>query len=315
MEAAYHDSVFQEAAVRALVIDPSGTYVDGTLGGGGHAEAICAALASGGRCVGVDCDEDAIRFASQRLERFRDRVTILRTNFRRMRVDLEQIGIRHVHGVLLDLGVSSFQLDTRGRGFSFREDAPLDMRMDRRQGLRAQDIVNGYAESDLADLLFRFGEERQARRIARAIVSRRPLATTGELRAAVEQVVGQKFLTKSLARVFQAIRIEVNRELDNLAEALRDAAELLEPGGRLVVISYHSLEDRIVKHFFRDAAARVRPSGNKLVPDIPLRPQLRILSAHPVEPTATEVAGNPRARSARMRYAEKLSGAGADGDA
>jgi 16S rRNA (cytosine1402-N4)-methyltransferase len=189
------------------------------------------------------------------------------------------------------------------------------MRMDRRQALSALDVVNTYDEAALGDLLFRFGEERNARRVARAIIASRPVSSTGDLRAAVERAVGQHQLVKSLARVFQALRIEVNRELDNLSSALADAVALLVPGGRLVVISYHSLEDRIVKQFFREHSARVERSGHKLVPDRPLVPQLRTVTAHPVESGTGERERNPRARSAKMRVAEKCRGKGDDGHA
>jgi 16S rRNA (cytosine1402-N4)-methyltransferase len=315
MEGAYHVPVLSEAAVEALIRDPAWTYVDGTLGGGGHAERICEHLSPEGRCIGFDCDEDAIRVATERLERFRDRLTLVRANFREMRWELGSLGITAVGGVLLDLGVSSFQIDESSRGFSFRGSGVLDMRMDRRQSFSALDVVNTYSEAALADVLFRYGEERNARRVAHTIVAGRPLTLTGDLRAAVEKAVGQKFLVKSLARVFQALRIEVNHELENLSTVLEDSASLLRPGGRLVVISYHSLEDRIVKQFFRTLSARFTPSGHKLVPDRELVPRLRILTAHPVEPTSFESARNPRARSAKMRVAEKLAVPGSEPDA
>jgi 16S rRNA (cytosine1402-N4)-methyltransferase len=310
MEGAYHVPVLCEAAVEALVCDPGWVYVDGTFGGGGHAERICERLSPAGRCIGFDCDEDAIREASLHPERFRDRLTLVHANFRDMRRELLARGIDAVGGVLLDLGVSSHQLDDTGRGFSFRESAALDMRMDRRQPLNALDVVNSYSEAALGDLLFHFGEERNARRVARALVASRPLSSTGDLRAVVERVVGQRHVVKSLARVFQALRIEVNRELENLSAALADAVALLVPSGRLVVISYHSLEDRIVKQFFREHSARVERSGHKLIPDRPLVPVLRTVTAHPVESGAGERAGNPRARSAKMRVAEKCGNKG-----
>ncbi|MBP1654258.1 MAG: mraW, partial [Bacteroidetes bacterium] len=251
-------------------------------------------------------DDDAIRFASGRLESFRDRVTFVRANFRALRPELRRLGIERIGGLLLDLGVSSFQIDQGTRGFSFQAAGPLDMRMDRRQAVSAREVVNGYGEAALADVIFRYGEERSARRVARRIVARRPIESTADLRDAVGEAVGQRFLTKSLARVFQALRIEVNRELENLETVLRDAVEMLLPGGRCVVISYHSLEDRIVKQFFRNASRRTAPSGHKLVPDTELTPLLKIVTPHPVEPSAEETRGNPRARSARMRVAERL---------
>jgi 16S rRNA (cytosine1402-N4)-methyltransferase len=206
--------------------------------------------------------------------------------------------------------VSSHQIDSGPRGFSFRSDEPLDMRMDRRGTVTAADLVNGLSVDELADLLFHLGEERGARRIAREISARRPLATTGDLVAAVERAAGGRFLTKSLARVFQALRIRVNGELESLAAVLEQGVECLAPGGRLVVIAYHSLEDRIVKEFFRKEAATAVPSGNRLVPDAPRIPRLKILTRRPVEAGAEEVARNPRARSARCRVAERVAESG-----
>jgi 16S rRNA (cytosine1402-N4)-methyltransferase len=306
MDVTYHAPVLCDEAIGALLTDPGLTYVDGTLGGGGHAERVCALLTSEGRLLCFDLDEDAIRFASQRLARFGEQVAFVRANFREMKAELRRSGIDWVGGVLLDLGVSSFQLDQGPRGFSFRSDEALDMRMDRHQHVTARDVVNGYSEEALADILFRYGEERLSRRIARRIEERRPLHTTGDLSAAVESAVGARFLVKTLARVFQALRIEVNGELDNLSAGLNAALDVLAPGGRLVVVAYHSLEDRIVKEFFRKEAAVVVPSGHKLVPDLPRVPRLRILTPHPVQPSAAEIERNPRARSARMRVAERV---------
>jgi 16S rRNA (cytosine1402-N4)-methyltransferase len=308
MPTAYHIPVLCDAAVRILVSDPSWTYVDGTLGGGGHAEAICEQLSPPGRLIACDRDEDALAFSRERLTRFAERITIVHT-------DLGSIGnhLRHagpIGGLLLDLGVSSFQLDEGSRGFSFRGADPLDMRMDRRQGLTASDVVNDSSEKLLADILFRYGEERAARRIARAIVAHRPLTTTRDLSRAVEAAVGTHFLVKSLARVFQALRIEVNQELDQLHTALGTVTPLLRRGGRLVVISYHSLEDRIVKDFFREQAADRIPSGHRLIPDAPRVPALRLLTRRPVVPGVEEVVTNPRARSAKLRAAEKTVEAG-----
>jgi len=307
MDVEYHAPVLCDEAIEALLTDPGLTYVDGTLGGGGHAERVCRLLSANGRLLCFDLDEDAIRFASRRLARFGDRVVFVRANFREMKTELRRMGLDRVGGVLLDLGVSSFQLDEGPRGFSFRSDEELDMRMDRRQQLTARDVVNGYPVESLADILFRYGEERLSRRIARRIASQRPLRSTGDLSAAVESVVGERFLVKTLARVFQALRIEVNGELDNLSAGLTAALDVLAPGGRLVVVAYHSLEDRIVKEFFRKEAAVVIPSGHKLVPDAPRNPRLRILTRRPVQPSALEIERNPRARSARLRVAERIA--------
>jgi 16S rRNA (cytosine1402-N4)-methyltransferase len=233
-------------------------------------------------------------------------VVLVQANFRAIGGEIRRLGIERVGGVLLDLGVSSFQLDEGARGFSYRGEGQLDMRMDRRQPFSALDVVNGYSEQSLADILFRFGEERQARRVARAIVAERPVTTTTGLRRSVERAVGSRFVLKSLTRVFQALRIEVNHELDNLAAVLVDALELLLPGGRLVVISYHSLEDRIVKEFFKRESATTIPSGHKLVPDAVRTPSIRVLTPRPREAAPNEVVANPRARSAKLRAAEKL---------
>jgi 16S rRNA (cytosine1402-N4)-methyltransferase len=303
MPIAYHIPVLCDAAVRILVSDPSWTYVDGTLGGGGHAEAICERLSVSGRLIACDRDEDALAFSRERLTRFADRITIVHTDLASISNFLRQAG--PIGGLLLDLGVSSFQLDEVSRGFSFRSVDPLDMRMDRRQSRTAADLVNGSSERLLADILFHYGEERAARRIARAIVACRPLRTTGDLSRVVERAVGAHFLQKSLARVFQALRIEVNQELDQLRTALETVTPLLRRGGRLVVISYHSLEDRIVKDFFREQAADRVPSGHRLIPDAPRVPVLRILTRRPVVASPEEVETNPRGRSAKLRAAEK----------
>jgi 16S rRNA (cytosine1402-N4)-methyltransferase len=212
-----------------------------------------------------------------------------------------------IDGLLLDLGVSSFQLDDASKGFSFRLDETIDMRMDRRLSVSGRDVVGTFSETDLAEIIWKYGEERNSRRIARAIVNRRPIATTRALRDAVLSVVGERFLTKTLARVFQAIRIHVNNELENLEKALRAALQVLSPGGRLAVISYHSLEDRIVKDFFRQHAAAIIPSGNKYVADMIVVPRLKLLTKKPVAPSPAEAERNPRARSAKLRVAERVS--------
>ncbi len=305
MPFAYHIPVLRDAAVRILVSDPSWTYVDGTLGGGGHAEAICEQLSDSGRLIACDRDESALTFSRKRLARFGEQVTIHHAEFRSIGNLLRRLHAGPIGGVLLDLGVSSFQLDEGPRGFSFQGVHPLDMRMDRRQGRTAADVVNRSSERDLAEILFRFGEERAARRIARSIVGRRPLTTTADLGRAVEEAVGNRFLVKTLARVFQALRIEVNGELDQLRAALEGVTPLVRRGGRLVVISYHSLEDRIVKEFFREQAADRISSGHRLVPDTPRVPLLRILTRRPLLPTEEEVERNPRARSAKLRAAER----------
>jgi 16S rRNA (cytosine1402-N4)-methyltransferase len=262
-----------------------------------------------GRIIGFDQDNDALTFAQARLARFGDRVTYRKGNFSTLATALAELGIGGVDGILLDLGVSSHHLDAADRGFSFQADAPIDMRMDREAPLDARTVVNTYGPDALSKVLWTYGEERNANRITRAIVrarERHPIGTTAELASAVESAVGGKFLKKTLARVFQAVRIEVNRELDHLASALRQGVDALSTGGRIVVISYHSLEDRIVKEYFRDEARTVIPSGHALVPDTPAEPRLRLLTRKPVEATPEECARNPRARSAKLRAAERI---------
>ncbi len=302
----YHTPVLLEEAVSFLVTDANGVYVDGTLGGGGHSEEICKRLGESGRLICFDADEDAIRFASERLREFAPRVEFVHSNFGNLKAELGALDVTQANGLLLDLGVSSYQIDEEAKGFSFRGDEKIDMRMDRRQSLSGWDVVNEYDEVKLADVIWKFGEERNSRRIARRIVEARTIESTGELATTIESAVGKKFLVKTLARVFQAIRIEVNDELKNLERALADSIELMAHGGRIVVISYHSLEDRIVKNIFKTASLDRIPSGNKLVPDTMIVPMLRLLTKSPIEASEAETARNPRARSAKMRVAERL---------
>jgi 16S rRNA (cytosine1402-N4)-methyltransferase len=258
--------------------------------------------------IGIDADADAQKEARTRLARFAPRVMLVHDNTVFLRSILHSHDIRSIHGLLLDLGVSSFQLDERLKGFTFREDAPLDMRMDSRQDLTARTIVNEYDEQALADIFFKYGEEHLSRRIARAVVSARtaaPVESTARLASIVEHCVGGKHLTKSLARIFQALRIEVNDELGRLERILRDGVEMLAPGGRIVVIAYHSLEDRIVKNYFAEQAAESIPSGHKLIPDTPRTPVLHAVTKKPIIASAGEQERNPRSRSAKMRVAEK----------
>jgi 16S rRNA (cytosine1402-N4)-methyltransferase len=292
-----------------LLTDNHGCYVDGTLGGGGHADAILDSLEQPGILIGIDADDDAIRTASERLKRFGTRAQMVKNNFRNLPSILSSMGIESVHGVLLDLGVSSFQLDEPTKGFSFRGNDRLDMRMNGEQAFDAQAVVNTYDEEQFAGVLWKYGEEQQSRRIAKAIVRSRKeknIETTGELVSIIERTVGTRFLTKTLARVFQAIRIEVNNELESLSIALRASIDSLLPGGRLAVISYHSLEDRIVKDTFREVSANSIPSGNKIQPDIPIQPLMRVLTKKPIIASEQEVENNPRARSAKLRVAEKI---------
>ena len=303
----YHDPVLREKAVEFLVMPEGRVFVDGTVGGGGHAEEICRRMSDAATLVCFDADEDAIRFSQQRLGAFEARLVFVHSNFSNLESELRSRNIHSIDGLLLDLGVSSFQLNDPSKGFSFRSDDSIDMRMDRRQPLSGLEVVNTYAEKDLAEILWKYGEEKNSRRIASAILRCRPLSTTGTLREAVLSVSGERYLTKTLARVFQAIRIHVNRELENLEKVLVSAAQMLSPAGRLVVISYHSLEDRIVKNFFRQQAASIVPSGNKYIADTILIPVFKLLTKKPVTPSEEEIERNPRARSARLRAAERLN--------
>jgi len=286
-----------------------GVYVDATLGGGGHAEALLNRLNGKGILVGLDADADAIESASKRLSGFGSRAILRRDNFGRMKSVLSDLKIPGIAGVLFDLGVSSFQLDEPSKGFSFRTDDMLDMRMDARQRKTAADVVNNYQETELADILWKYGEERHSRRIAKEIIRRRKarrVERTAELAEIVQAIVGPRFGQKSMARIFQALRIEVNQELENLKSALHDAFQLLETGGRVVAISYHSLEDRIVKESMRQGASSKIPSGSKMIPDTVIEPFLKILTKKPVVAGNEEVRANSRSRSAKLRAAEKL---------
>ncbi len=308
----YHTPVLLTETLQFLNLQPAGVYVDGTVGGGGHAGEILKLLSEGGSLIGIDADEEAISFAKNRLRKFGDRVTLVQDNFRNLGSILKNLDVNMIDGLFLDLGVSSFQLDSPTRGFSFRSDKHLDMRMDRRQKLDAWTVVNCYSEKTLADILWEYGEERKSRSLAKRISiarKRQTINTTGELADLVRSVVGPRFLTKSLARVFQAIRIKVNQELQTLEEGLGIGLQMLRQGSRIVVLSYHSLEDRIVKNFFREEAARTIPSGSKLLPDRPKVARLKILTAKPIVPSAEEIRRNPNARSAKLRAAEKISSA------
>ncbi len=298
---AYHAPVLVAETVEALVTDAGGTYVDGTLGGGGHAAAMLDALGPEGRVFGIDQDAEALEEAGRRLGGD-DRFTVLRGNFAEMERLLAGAGIEVVDGVLLDLGVSSHQLDAAGRGFAYGADGPLDMRMDPTTGRSAADLVNGLEADDLADLLYAFGEEPRSRKIARAIVAARPLATTAALADAVRSAAPYKEEVKTLSRVFQALRIAVNDEMAVLERALVAALRVLRPGGRIAVIAYHSLEDRRAKSFLRYGNLDGEPVrdfyGNLLTP-------WTLVTRKPITASEAEVAANPRARSARLRVAEK----------
>ena len=303
-----HEPVMLHEAVEALAVRPGGRYVDATLGLGGHAEAVLVAASPGGRLLGIDRDPRAIDVARERLARFGEAAILVQGDFADLEELAEEAGFEDVDGVLLDLGISSMQIDAPGRGFSFQRDEPLDMRMDPSAPETAADIVNTYAEEELASIIREHGEERRARAIARAIAARRPIHTTRQLVDAIEQAVGRgrERQIHPATLTFQALRIAVNRELDSLVAVLPQAHGLLERvGARLVVISFHSLEDREVKNYLR------RESTDCLCP--PRTPicicghvaTLRLIGRLR-RPSDYEVASNPRARSARMRVAETI---------
>lgn len=307
-----HKSVLLYETVDSLNIKPDGIYVDGTLGGGGHAYEVCSRLGKHGRLIGIDQDADAIAAATKRLEPFADKVTVVRSNYENIASVLHDLGIEKVDGIYLDLGVSSYQLDTASRGFTYREDAPLDMRMDQRNTQTAADIVNTYSETELYHIIRDYGEDRFAKNIAKHIVQRRqekPYETTGELIETIKAAIPAKIRATGghpAKRTFQAIRIELNHELDVLNRSIDTMIDLLNPGGRLSIITFHSLEDRIVK---TGLAAFSR--GCTCPPDFPVcvcgkTPDVRLVSRKPILPSEQEVAENPRARSAKLRVAEKL---------
>jgi 16S rRNA (cytosine1402-N4)-methyltransferase len=301
-----HAPVLVEESIHHLAVQPGGRYVDCTLGGGGHSRAIMEAASPGGLLLALDADPEALAVATAELAPFGDAVQLVEANFRELRRVCSQNNFSPVHGVLFDLGISSMQL-TEPRGFSFQVDAPLDMRMSPNQALTADDIVNRYDERDLADVIWRYGEEAGSRRIARAIVRARPVATTAQLATIVARASGRpRGRIHPATRTFQALRIAVNDELGALEDALGQTLDILGRGGRLVVISFHSLEDRIVKQFMQ------RESRDCICP--PEQPQctcghqatLRILTKRSVTPGPEELESNPRSRSARLRAAERL---------
>lgn len=289
---------------------PGGVYVDATVGAGGHAEAILAQIAPGGRLVGIDRDDQALEIAAQRLARFGGAAVLVRENFAAITVVLQQMRIDRVDGILFDLGASMMQFATAERGFSFAMPGPLDMRMDRRQPRTAADVVNGLDERSLADVLWRYGEERRSRRIARAIVRGRPLRTTVELAEVVRGAIPRRHWPRGIdpaTRAFQAIRIAVNEELTHLEKAIADAAGALREAGRLCAITFHSLEDRTIKHtFLRLSRGCTCPPGTSACTCGGKR-WLRILTKKPILPSPAEMARNPRARSAKLRVAERTT--------
>ena len=308
-----HYSVLLNETIENLNIKPDGIYVDGTLGGGGHAYQVASRLSEKGRLIGIDQDADAIAAAGERLKEFGDKITIIRSNYANMKEELHRIGVEKVDGIVLDLGVSSFQLDTPERGFTYRdENAPLDMRMDDRQSLTAKDIVNGYSEMDLYRIIRDYGEDKFAKNIAKHIVQERakkPIETTGELTEIIRASIPMKVQVTGghpAKRTFQAIRIELNKELEVLQNNLDDMIDLLNPGGRICIITFHSLEDRIVKTNFK------RNENPCTCPiDFPVcvcgkKSKGKVVTRKPILPSEEELEVNSRSKSAKLRVFERV---------
>lgn len=306
-----HTSVLLLETIDGLCIKPGGIYVDGTLGGGGHSERVAGKLGESGRLVGIDQDEAAILAARERLSVFGDKVTIVRSNYRNTKEILSGLGITKIDGMILDLGVSSYQLDTGERGISYRFDAPLDMRMDDRQSLTARDIINNYDEMALYRIIKEYGEDKFAKNIARHIVMARqkgPLETTGELNQVIKAAIPARMRAEGghpSKRTFQAVRIECNRELEVLKESLEDLIELLNPGGRLCIITFHSLEDRIVKTAFKQAANPCTCPPGFPVCVCGKVSKGKVITGRPIVPKDEEQKENSRSKSAKLRIFEK----------
>ncbi len=307
-----HEPVMLKETVDSLDCTPGGVYFDGTLGGAGHAYEILVRTDPDGVLIGVDRDEDALSASARRLEPFGDRALLVKGNFADIGKIVSELGFQGVHGILLDLGVSSHQFDTPDRGFSFSLDAPLDMRMDQQGGVTAFDIVNGFPEEKLKKIIKEYGEEMMPGRIVRAISERRklsPIETTGELAAIIAAALPGRLKKKRIhpaTKTFQALRIAVNNELENLHAAIESGIDILEEGGRISIIAFHSLEDRMVKNLFRSWE-----KGCICPPDLPVcncnrKSKLRVLTKRPVMPGEAEIMSNPRARSARLRTAVRI---------
>ena len=307
MSALIHIPVLVEETVKALAVQPGGRYIDCTVGGGGHAAAILERSSPGGQLLGIDADPRAVRMANERLRDYGDSILLVNDNFASLQAICLRYDFQLVHGILFDLGLSSLQLGEHGRGFSFQEEGPLDMRLNPEQQITAADIINQSSEVELSDIIRGYGEEGYSRQIAQRIVRERPIETTLELARIVERAVGgRKGKIHPATKTFQALRIAVNHELENLESALEQAVNLLGFGGRLVVISYHSLEDRIVKKFMRqESRGCICPIGT---PSCMCghSASLKLISRKVITPSAQELKANPRSRSARLRVAERI---------
>ena len=306
-----HVSVLLKETIDGLNINPDGIYVDGTLGGGGHAYEVCKHLSSKGRLIGIDQDSEALEAARERLSEFEDKVTMVRSNYCEIDTILKDLDIDKVDGIVLDLGVSSYQLDNLERGFSYKADAPLDMRMDTRQMITASDVVNNYSENELYRIIRDYGEDRFAKNIAKHIVmarKKKPLTTTGELSEIVKESIPMKFQAKGghpAKKTFQAIRIEVNNELKVLKDSIDTMIEHLNLGGRICIITFHSLEDRIVKTKFRE-----NENPCTCPPDFPVCvcgkvSKGKVITRKPIIPSEEEIVNNKRAKSSKLRVCER----------
>ena len=306
-----HKSVLLPECIEGLNIKEDGIYIDGTAGGGGHSYAIASRLTKG-RLIAIDRDDEAVKAAGERLAPLGERAVVRKSNYSDFADVCDALGVTKIDGILLDLGVSSYQLDTAERGFSYNADAPLDMRMDKSNPFRAYDVVNGYSEEKLKKILYEYGEERFAPRISALIVAERerhPIETTGELVALIKKAMpaaAREGGHHPAKRSFQAIRIEVNGELACIEPTLHRAAERMNPGGRIAVITFHSLEDRIVKQTFASMAEGCTCPKNFPVCVCGKQPQIRVVSKKPILPSEEELENNPRSRSAKLRIAEKL---------
>ncbi len=303
--ATQHVSVLLNETLDGLAIKPGSRYIDGTVGGGGHSEAILAS-APDVELLGLDADPVALQRAALRLSLFGSRVKLVNANFAQLGAVAHAHGFDQVDGIVLDLGLSSDQLSDPDRGFGFITGGPLDMRFDQTRGQSAADLINQLDQDELADLIYRYGEEPASRKIARSIVAARPITTSDQLAAVIEKAVGRRGRIHPATLTFQALRIAVNDELGSLMSALPQATELLHSGGRLAVISFHSLEDRIVKEYFRSAAQEHVPQPDDPPELVYRNATLRVLTRKPIVASEAEVLSNPRARSAKLRIAEKL---------
>lgn len=306
-----HKPVLLEECMQGLRLKEGGIWFDGTVGGGGHSYEILKRTSPSGQLIATDLDENAIAAASERLSEFSGRFRIYKNNYKNFAAVLSEAGVSELDGVLLDFGVSSFQLDERERGFSYMQDAPLDMRMDAKAPLTAEDVVNGYAEEELAKILKEYGEERFAKNIARNVAAARKksrIRTTGELAKIVEASIPAKFRQNGpcARKTFQAIRIEVNGELDGLEEAVKGLARRLKKGGRICILTFHSLEDRIVKNAFRELATDCICDKNLPVCVCGKKKEIEIITHKPLTASAEELQNNSRAKSAKLRIAEKV---------